>query len=85
MNQVILSQELFLIVADLNAPASVRRRLIACAKFAKLLEQELAVHRLGEAGNTAKSLMEAEAAKALTAGTVDDDGKVVRPEFGRRP
>lgn len=83
MSEIILSQELLLVVADLNAPPSVRYRLIACADLAKLLEQELAVHRLGEAGNMAKSLMEAEAAKALTAGTVDNDGKVVRPGFGR--
>lgn len=82
--QMILSQELFLIADNLKPNLAARARVLACAKLARLLEQELTVHRLGEAGTVAKRLMEAEANKALVSGTIDDGGKVVRPDFGKK-
>lgn len=49
------------------------------------MEQELAAHRLGETGREASGFLEKEATSQLVGLVRDPEGKVITPEFGRKP
>ncbi|MGX1259826.1 hypothetical protein [Sinorhizobium fredii] len=59
-------------------------RLRAIGSLVHLMEQELAVHRLGEAGREGRNALEESATETLTHLVIDPEGKVVRPDFGRK-
>lgn len=62
----------------------VAEELTLLAALANSLEQEVAVHRLRERHRIAAAAMEASATEALAEVVVDPEGKVLRPDFGRK-
>lgn len=62
----------------------VAERLRTLGKLVVLMEQELAVHRIGEDGRDGRSALEQAATESLTHLTLDPEGKVIRPDFGRK-
>ncbi|WP_455270329.1 hypothetical protein [Rhizobium herbae] len=54
-------------------------------KLAVSMEQELACFRVGEAGKSMSDFLHQEATKQLDALIRDPDGKVISPNFGRKP
>lgn len=61
---------------DVVVELSIALRLASC------MEQELSVHRLGEASILARTSLEAEATTALCRLVTDPAGKVVKVDFG---
>lgn len=59
-------------------------RLSLLTRMAKSMEQELNVHRLGEANMLARHGIDEAVGEALSSITPDTSAKIVRPEFGRR-
>jgi hypothetical protein len=53
-------------------------------RMALSMEQELSVHRLGEANAIGRGHAERLSSEALTHLVLDPEGKVVKPDFGRR-
>lgn len=53
-------------------------------KLAKNLEQELAVHRLAEAGRAGRQIVDTLASEQFTGLAKDADAKIIRPDFGGR-
>jgi hypothetical protein len=53
-------------------------------KMAISMEQELAVHRVGEANTIGRGHAEQLSTEALTQLVLDPEGKVVKPDFGRK-
>lgn len=64
--------------------ARIAQRLQLLQRLAKAMEQELDVHRLAEASGRRVDAMGAGALTALGDLVADPDGKIVRPDFGRR-
>ncbi|WP_085025564.1 hypothetical protein [Ensifer aridi] len=62
----------------------VSDRLRTIASLVYFMEQELAVHRLGEDGQAGRTELERAATESLTHLTLDPEGKVIRPDFGRK-
>ncbi|WP_457587318.1 hypothetical protein [Ensifer canadensis] len=59
-------------------------RLRAIGSLVHLMEQELAVHRLGEQGRDVFGIIETEAGKILAEPVVEKDGNVLHLDFGGR-
>ncbi|RVQ76141.1 hypothetical protein [Sinorhizobium medicae] len=59
--------------------------LEAAQALAVAMERELAVHRLADTDRLARTVLGQAAAETLTRLVLDPDGKVVRPDFGRKP
>jgi hypothetical protein len=53
-------------------------------RLARLAEQELAVHRLGEASKAGAAALEQSATEAMGHLVIETDGKVIKPNFGGR-
>ncbi len=62
----------------------VAERLHTLGRLVVFMEQELAVHRIGEDGRDGRSALEQAATESLTHLTLDPEGKVIRPDFGRK-
>lgn len=66
-------------------PAAVARDVVVelsiALRLASCMEQELSVHRLGEAGILARTTLEAEATTALGGLVTDPAGKVIKLDF----
>ena len=62
----------------------VADRLRAIGSLVYLMEQELAVHRLGEQGRAAIGVIEAEASEVLAEPVREKDGNVLHLDFGGR-
>jgi hypothetical protein len=60
-------------------------RLRAVRSLALSMEQELDVFRLADGHQQAAAFLDQEAAGALDALISDPDGKVITPNFGRKP
>lgn len=58
--------------------------LATLTRLAASMEKEVAVFRLGEAGQQARAILEKEATGSLNAMTADRQDKVIRPDFGGR-
>ncbi len=56
--------------------------LATLTRLADSLERELAVFRLGETGQQARTILERESTNALNALPAVGDNKIVRPDFG---
>lgn len=65
--------------------AETKEELALLSRLANSLEQEVAVHRLRERRRLVRDLMEATATDALSELVRDPAGKIVRPDFGRKP
>ncbi len=64
--------------------AEMAMRLSLLTRMAQSMEQELNVHRLGEANMLARHGIDDAVNEALTSMAPDTSAKIVRPEFGRR-
>ncbi|RVG08834.1 hypothetical protein CN234_16920 [Sinorhizobium meliloti] len=62
----------------------VAERLRTLGRLVHVMEQELAVHRLGEDGRDGRAALEQAATESLTQLTLDPEGKVIQADFGRR-
>ncbi|RVG68518.1 hypothetical protein [Sinorhizobium meliloti] len=62
----------------------VAERLRTLGRLMVLMEQELAVHRIGEDSRDGRAALEQAATENLTHLTLDPEGKVIRPDFGRK-
>ncbi|RVN34511.1 hypothetical protein [Sinorhizobium meliloti] len=62
----------------------VAERLRTLGRLVVLIEQELAVHRIGEDGRNGRTALEEAATESLTHLALDPEGKVIRPDFGRK-
>lgn len=83
---MLLSIRLQLIANALKArDAEIAAELALLSRLANSMEQEVAVHRLRERGRLARDVMEARATDALSELVRDPAGKIVRPDFGRKP
>ncbi|OEI84665.1 hypothetical protein BR10RB9215_C11539 [Brucella sp. 10RB9215] len=60
-------------------------KLSLCAELAVAMELELTGFRRLEMDRQGRAFMEAEAAAAMTVRPVPRDGKILRPDFGRKP
>ncbi|MDQ0454627.1 hypothetical protein [Rhizobium paknamense] len=54
------------------------------ARLARNMEQELAVHRLTEAGKAGRQIVDALASEQFADLAKDADAKIIRPDFGGR-
>lgn len=61
------------------------RSLRVMRSIALDMEQELAAHRLGETGREVGDFLENEATQQLVGLVRDPEGKVITPDFGRKP
>lgn len=61
------------------------RSLRVMRSIALDMEQELAAHRLGETGREVSDFLETEATQQLVGLVRDPDGKVITPDFRRKP
>ena len=59
-------------------------KLSLCSELAVAMELELTGFRHLEMDRQGRAFMEAEASAAMTARPVPRDGKILRPEFGRK-
>ncbi|RVG94865.1 hypothetical protein CN221_14915 [Sinorhizobium meliloti] len=62
----------------------VAERLSTVGRLVVLMEQELAVHRIGEEGRAGRAALEQAATESMTRLTLDPEGKVIRPDFGSK-
>lgn len=69
---------------SLSEIAEMVMRLSLLTRMARSMEQELNVHRLGEANMLARHGIDEAVNEAITSITPDTSAKIVRPEFGRR-
>lgn len=59
-------------------------KLSLCSELARSMELELTGFRLLEMDRQGRSFMEAEASAAMSVRSVSRDGKILRPDFGRK-
>ena len=73
---------------SLSAEETIKfvRQLKGMRRLARAMEEEVAIHRITEANNAQRSVLEQEAGRKLAQIITDPEGKVVRPDFtgGRR-
>ena len=82
---MILSMRLTEIATSLpDSQGDIADELALLARLANSMEQELEVHRLHERRRITAATMEASATSSLVELVADPDGKVLRPEFGRK-
>ena len=74
---------------SITIPASevvdLANRLSLLAQLAKAMEIELAAHRVGEANRARCTVSEELATEVLRDAVTEANGKVIRPNFNRKP
>ncbi len=80
----ILSQAMTGVDLSIIQMRIIADRLRAVGLLVDLMEQELAVHRLGEQGRDVFGIIETEAGKILAEPVVEKDGNVLHLDFGGR-
>lgn len=65
--------------------ADLYAKLSLCSELAVSMELEVSGFRLLESERQGRAFMEAEASTAMTARPIPRNGKILRPEFGRKP
>lgn len=66
-----------------HVAAQLVKRLSVLRRFAMQVEMELSIHRLGEAGGTARATLDRESVVVLDEFFRDPEGKVVKVDFDK--